>query len=267
MKHIYEYTAYKNYLKARIEQMPQKGAVSLLAAAAGCDRTYLSQVLNSKVQLTADHAFGIAAYFDLQDPEQDYFLMLVLLDRASNQQAKKIIKRKLEKIVKENTLVSKKIHEGSATQELTDQQKSIYYTDAIFSFVHTLVGTKDYQTVESLIEKTLQKKDVILKCIDQLLEMGLIFKKGAYFQHSQVDIHVPRGSAYNKMNHFNWRIRAVETSNRAEDVHYTNLFSISKEDWIPFKLRLLEFLEQQRKEIRSSGSEEVYCFCCDLFTP
>ena len=51
--------------------------------------------MNSKVQLTSDHALGMAEYMGLNESEQDYFLLLVLYDRASNTKAKKILKKKM----------------------------------------------------------------------------------------------------------------------------------------------------------------------------
>src|SRR6185312_140032 len=68
-----------------------------LAEAAGCQRSFLSQVLASQAHLNADHAIGLATYWNLPEIEKDFFLNLVSFARASSKTLKEYFSKKIEK--------------------------------------------------------------------------------------------------------------------------------------------------------------------------
>ena len=102
MRPIYEYLSYKTYLKDQLKNKGEGVSVTSLAQAAACNRTYLSQVLNSKVQITPDQAVLMAEYLKLNSDEKDFFLLLVLLERASNFKSRSIFEKKIQFLVSKN---------------------------------------------------------------------------------------------------------------------------------------------------------------------
>lgn len=264
---IFRFDSYKTYLRVYIDAKKQKGMISKLAREAGCDRTYLSQTLNGKAQLTTDHAIRLAAELGLDETEQDYFLLLVLYDRASNREAKSKLKQRLQKMVAQNLLFTKKIQDKEVVSEPGEAQKTQYYSSWLYTMVHLLTSIPSFQTRRQL-QQHLHLGDKYLDSIlDTLVKAGLVKQNGDRFIHSGQNIFLSSDSPLLPMHHLNWRLKAVENSAAKKGLHYCLTFSVSKCDVEELKTQLLDFVANQRNFIHKSGCEEVLCFCCDLFAP
>lgn len=266
MKSIYSFKSYKTYIKALILHQG-RGSIGHLSEAAGCNRTYLSQCLSSKVQLTADHIIGISEYLKHSDEEQNFFLLLLLYERAVTSKAQQNFKTKIDKIAQDSLILSKKISDKLDSQEITDNQKHLYYSSWKYGAVHTLTSIKDFQTSSSISKKLNLSQPEVNIILNDLLQMNLIINKSTHWIHSGVNIHVPAGSAFMFQNHVNWRLKALDSVGDRNSIHYTTLFSLTKKDWEHIREQLLTFINNQRDQIHQSGSEEIYCFNCDLFKP
>ena len=67
------------------------------------------------------------------------------------------------------------------------------------------------------------------------------------------------------VHHLHWRLKAVERALFVEDVHYTNVFSLSEKDVEKLRRDIIQLIESQRKQVQASGTEVAYAFCCDFF--
>lgn len=266
MKRIYTYQSYKKYIKD-VSEFYGRGSIAKLSEAAGCNRTYLSQCLSTKVQLTPDHIMGIADYLNLSEDEQDYFLQMLLLDRSASKTIQSKIKKKMDKMIQSDLVLSKKISQKKDSRELSESEKTKYYSSWKYAVIHSLVSIRDFQTPTSISKKMRLSESEIATALKDLNEMGLITYANGHWSHSGQNIHIPTGSSYTTLNHLNWRLKSVEDVNNKSSVHYTTVFSLSKKDWESLRQKLIDFIEKQRNDIHSSGSEELYCFCCDLFQP
>src|SRR5436309_16129314 len=93
---LFTYTSYKAYLIDRIEQNKDlRGYQSQLARAAGCQRSFLSQVLNGKFDLSREHAAELSRFWGLDPLETEYFIGLVDLARAGSGHLRKLTETKL----------------------------------------------------------------------------------------------------------------------------------------------------------------------------
>ncbi|MDG0817190.1 TIGR02147 family protein [Bdellovibrio svalbardensis] len=266
MKRVFGYHSYKKYLKD-ISEMQGRGAISKLAEAAGCDRTYLSQCLSSKVQLTPDHILGLAEYLNLSEAEEEYFLLLLLFERSASRTAQLKIKKKMEKLNQADLILSKKIAQKDDSNELTEIQKAKYYSSWKYAALHTLSSINEFQSTQTMTRKARLSEIEGLGILKDLEKAGLLSFQNGKWIHSGKNIHIPTGSSHNAQNHMNWRLKAVDSVNNKNAIHYTTLFSVSKKDWELLRTQLLAFIDRQRDTIHASGSEEMYCFCCDLFQP
>ncbi len=265
MKSIYSYDSYKDYLKDYIEAYRRPGLVSELAKSAGCDRTYFSQSLTSKVQLTPDHAISLSEGLGLNEAEQNYFLTLVLHNRASNTKAQLHLRKRLDKLVKEQAVLSKKIKSSQDSEEISETLKTKYYSSWLYGAVHILTSIPEYQTVAALCQKLEIQKEICEEILSSLGQMNLTQKHGDRYKHAGGNIHISIGSAINSMNHLNWRLLASQRANKEDDVHYTTAFSISKKDMPVLKTDILDFIKSQRKIVHNSGTEQAFAFCLDFF--
>lgn len=266
MKRIFTYQSYKDYLKDTIEVLG-RGSISKIAESARCNRTYLSQCLSTKVQLTPDHILGISEYLKLNELEQDYFLLLLLYERSALKNARSLIKQKMLKLIQADLVLSQKISEKGDSDQLTSQQKNIYYSSWKYAAIHTLTSISDYQTIQSITKKTRLPEQEVTVVLKELHGMGLIQFNNGKWIHNFKNIHIPVGSSMTVQNHLNWRLKSVEDVNNKNAIHYTTLFSLSENDWKDLQAQLIKYIDKQRDFIHDSGAEEMYCFCCDLFKP
>jgi uncharacterized protein (TIGR02147 family) len=266
MKPIYTYQNYKKYLKD-MAALLGRGSIGKLALAAGCNRTYLSQCLTTKVQLTPDHIMGMADYLNLSEDEMDYLVLLLLFERSASETAQARIKKKMDRLVQANLVLSRKISSKGDSDELTEPQKTKYYSSWKYAAIHTLASIRDYQTTPSMAKKTRLPEAEVASVLMELEDMGLIRYDDERWVHTKKNIHIPTGYSHTTQNHLNWRLKSVEDVNNKSSIHYTTLFSLSKNDWESLREQLLAFIDAQRDFIHASGTDEMYSFCCDLFRP
>lgn len=266
MKRIFTYQSYKKFLKD-FTDLQGRGTVSKLAGAAGCDRTYLSQCLTTKVQLTPDHILGLSEYMNLSEEEEEYFLLLLLQERSASKVAQLRIKKKMDKLIQADLVLSKKISRREDSNEISEAQKAKYYSTWKYAAIHTLTSIKEFQTAQAIARKAQLSEIETLNILKDLAETGLVHFQNGKWIHSGKNIHIPTGSSHNAQNHINWRLKAVDSVNDKNSIHYTTLFSLSKKDWEVLREQLLGYIDKQRDFIHASGSDEMYCFCCDLYQP
>lgn len=97
--------------------------------------------------------------------------------------------------------------------------------------------------------------------------MGLINNQGGNFTPGDVRIHLGHDSPMISKHHTNWRIQAVRSFEREtpQELHYSGVISISREDLPRVREALVRALEEVRRIVKDSKDEAVYCYALDLF--
>ncbi len=77
-KSLFEYLSYKTYLKAALENKPSggHGFRSKIAAALGCQVSYISQVLNKEAHFSLEQAEALNSLLGHTDEESEFFSCL-----------------------------------------------------------------------------------------------------------------------------------------------------------------------------------------------
>ena len=262
---IFKFNTYKEFLVSYISKNDRRGLMTEMALQMGCDRTYLSQVLSGKAQLTPDHLIDFCEANQFAQKQADFLLLLLLKDRASSRMTAQALLKRI-KILKENELrLTKKISSEAVLAELEAEKRTLYYSTWIYSAVHILTSIKDLQTVDALalhLSTTPSRVRIILKDLEA---MKLIERQKDRFIHRGGDIYLKEGSPQLLNHHLNWRLRATERSFEQEDIHYTVTFSVSEKDIDTLRAQIVGLIEKQRSQTKSSGSEVACAFTCDFF--
>lgn len=265
MLSLYNYKDYKKYLRDTISStLNSRGLMKKWAESANCHPSYLTQALKTHVQLTQDHAVGIAESLNLSEFERDYFLLLVDHARSGTPALRKIIDKKLQEIKSKQEKVSERLRREKAQDE---ENLALYYSSWHYAFIHILVSIPEFQTVEKIADRIHLKKDSVMSYLRALERMGLVLNQQSLWKHSGRQLHVPEDSQLVHLHHNNWRQQAVlDSQTKAPDsVHFSGVYSISKTDFDQIKNVVLKALESINAKASESGTEEVIIFCCDLF--
>lgn len=263
----FSFDDYKEYIHAQMASSTKlRGLVSEMADACGCQRSYFSQVIHSHIHLTPDHALALAEYLNLSKTESKYFCLLVDLARAATPKLKRNIQEELSDLKKQNENLSQRFKKQSVEP---GERELLYYSAWYYSAAHVLLTIPKFQSTEAISQKIGLPAAQVQKILHDLERQNFIKRDGKKWLHVVGDIHLPKKSLLNVVNHQNWRTQAVLQSQRPESdgVHYTSVASLSAKDFEKIKSQILELIDQSRKIISDSPEEELACLTLDWFHP
>src|SRR5437016_3714585 len=133
----FEFKEYKSFVRWKIDgNRGIRGYQSQLARAAGCSRSFLSQVLGRDIDLTRDHAAGLGEFWSLDPLQFEYFLTLVDLSRVRSEHLRNHLERKLARIRGDHSNLSKRLG-----KEAIDGARAelIYYSSWTYGAIHMLL--------------------------------------------------------------------------------------------------------------------------------
>lgn len=100
-----------------------------------------------------------------------------------------------------------------------------------------------------------------------LLSIGLCdLSNGLYLMKSQ-SIHLEKGSPHLYRHHNNWRIKAIETTDKItnEELMYTAPMSVSKKDFAIIRQQLSDTIKSITDKAIDSEAEDLVYFGIDFF--
>ncbi|KHD89835.1 MAG: hypothetical protein OM95_01880 [Bdellovibrio sp. ArHS] len=265
-KDVFQFTDYRAFIKAQVDQDQNRwGIWAKLAQAASCKPTYLSQAMREKCHLTSEHMLGIARYWDLSDAETDFLLLLLEYARAGTQELRDYLFSKIKRIRKEREDIATRLKKPKFE---TGEKETLYYSSWFWSALHVMVSIPEYQSPKKIAARLSLPVEFIEQALQRLATHGIVTRKGQGWTYGTADVHIPKDSLLVGVHHNNWRQRAVADSTSplgSDGVHYTSVYSLSRNDYQHLKEKMLELIEYSRKKIVDSKEEEIICFLCDIF--
>lgn len=256
---------YKAYLKHRIQENSSvRGYQTLLAKAAGCSKSFLSQILAKDIDLTRDQAYRLCQFFHFFAAEADYFLLLVDFARASSAELRDHLKQKIGEAQRSlSSELEKKLRPQSK-----HKLSQLYYSDIHFGLIHMLVLAPEYATVHAIGKKLQLSEEKVLFYLHQLQEMRLVTVKANRWRATENENNLERNSEMSIWHHVQWRLQNIQhiQNKDTKAIHYSSAFSMSHSDYEHVKKLLTDTLtECRRQAIASPTSEELFVLCCDLY--
>ncbi len=262
---VYLANEYREFLERVIEANRHvRGYKSRLAEAAGCHGSYFSQMLKGAAELSPEHALNLAQFLCLNESESDFFLDLLLRDRAGSARLRKFYERRIAKARESHDLIGAKFQKEKV---LPIEQAAIYYSSWHYAAVHILALVKDCTAVEKIADRLRLSAKIVKDTLAELVTMGVLGKKGDAYSEMHVGLYLPKNFPMNATNHISWRLRAIESIQRrdAEAVHLLHIGNLSRRDVAAVKSKLVECLESIRKIEKSSGQEDAVAISFDFF--
>lgn len=264
---IFNHSEYRDFLRAWIAALPQKGRGELakIARHLEVNTTLLSQIMSGSRDFSLEQALVVGQYFGLNKLELEYFLNLVQLSRAGNHLLKKHLHEKLEELRSSSKKLSTRIrHE----RNLSDSEKSIFYSSWLYSAVHlyTSINEKGV-TLEDVVQRFELTRAKAAEILHFLCEALLCKEsKGRYMMGTQ-STFVPQGSPHLTRHHLNWRVKALEKAETVteNELMYTAQISISKKDLAKVRELAVAFIKYVNEIAKPSVAEEIVNLNLDLF--
>ncbi|MGE4132340.1 MAG: TIGR02147 family protein [Bdellovibrionales bacterium] len=264
---VFSFFDYKKFLFHQIQvHAAERGYKSQLAEAAGCQRSFLSQILNTHVHLTPDHALGLAQFWKLDAQATEYFLALVDHARAATPTLKRHLETRLKALKEARRDAEVRIRHPELESL---EHQAIYYSHWYWSAIHMLVNTDEFRNERALADRLQMPVAMMREALSALREMGLVEKSKGEWVPTKRHLHATSGSIYSSLHHASWRSKANENMRRrrTSDVHFTGVYSLSRKVREEIEDRVLSLISATGKLVEPSRDEDVACLCIDWFDP
>lgn len=241
-----------------------KGAKGRLATVLGVHPSYLSRVLKKEVDLLPHQLFNLASSWGLDENEKSYLLNLLEISRSPTKSLSAFYKRKNQEL-REN--IDSIYIEKESVENI--EEMAFYYSRWEFMAIHILSHISQYQQISFLSK-------VLLIPEEGLYEMILILQKLGFveFDNENKKIHPKKKSLHLNKDfsitpgiHQSWRMKtAFEIGRRKkENLHFSSLYSTTKEGFHLFKLKIREILNEINQDNLEMPNEEAVFLGVDLF--
>jgi uncharacterized protein (TIGR02147 family) len=262
---IYDCKTYLEWIEQKhSENSEKRGYLKKLAEAANCQPSFISQVMRGKAQITPDHAIDLAVFWGLNDGETDYFLNLVLLDRAGSRAHRQYCQSKLRQLKVQNAEISKRVQSRKVVKIET---QSKYYSDWLWPVIHILTSIPNFSRAEKIANALSVDTRRVREVLLELKEMGFVEEKedGSWsIGHNR--LHLDKESPFNLANHRNFRFFMLNrlAKESESDVHFSAVYGLSLEACVTIQERLLSLISEIDKVVLPSKEEQAACLTLDF---
>ncbi len=261
---VFQFEDYKSALQTCLKDQAW-GSVSKLAQAAGCQRSYLSRVLNQEIHLTLDQAFKLCQYWDLNESEQKYFLAMVEKDRASDPDYKNYLARQMDAIKGEFENLKNRVERPSIESAHTEW---MYFSNWLPVALHLASSIPQLQSLEQLSQRFNLHPDLALQVMKNLEGGGFVQYLGNNkWKYKTGARHIPLDSPLLRLHAQNWRLQALQAHSKKDpgEIHYTLVQSMSLKAAKEIKSRLSDVVAEVEKIAGPSKEEEIFSCTLDFF--
>ena len=263
---VLEFSDYKEFLNALLKTFPKRGRgqTQKLADYLGVQAMTVSHVLSRDRDFTPDQAVRVAQYFGLDDKATEYFLYLVNLSRADTPYLKKFYESKLAQMRADAQKIKNLV---AGREELTDEEKGIFYSNWYFCGVSLLTSIEKYQTVEAIADYTGLSRAKVGEIVSFLVNTGLCVRENGKIRMGTKSTHVDDKSEFVNSHRRNWREKAREkfTEPGSHDLFYSSPVSLSEKDAELFRKELLRVIKDFSKQVQASPEQKTMCLNIDWF--
>lgn len=266
---LFDYKDYKMYLLSWISGSDQgsRGARSRLARAAGCQPAYLTRVLDHEPHLSLEQAEACSNYIGHTEDQRKYFLFLVQYSRAGSDRLRSFFADQLESIKNERMVLKGRF---KIKEVLSQNHQATYYSHWYFAAIHLLTSVGKFQTVDSIADYLQIPKSVTTEALDFLAQTGLVVSEKGRFKIGSSRIHLGSDSPFLGRHHTNWRLQAIRSFDgrdwgTRDNIHYTAVVSLSKDDFSKLRKRFVEMIEEFNEVVAPSDEQIPATLCLDFF--
>jgi uncharacterized protein (TIGR02147 family) len=263
---LFESTDYRDVIRSKIESFSKKGYGQLfkLSGHLGIHSSLVSQVMKGAKNFTLEQAIQVATFLNLTSREQEYFLLLVQLERAGTRQLKAHFEDQLQKVRRSNQTIDSR-RKGVAPFDQEAQAQ--YYSDWTLMAVWLAVSIKGLSTSEAIGQKLGLSRARVESILEFLLSVGLCVRGPDGVRPGVTNTHLSRTSPLVNRHHINWRLKSLANLENlsADELAFTAPVSLSQADFEVIRRIILDAVEAVSDTVEKSEPEMLACLNIDWF--
>lgn len=263
---IFEYNDYKKFIHDWMDKTPSggRGQRKALADAIGCQTPFITHVLSGDYHLSMEQAEACARWLQLEEKEFDFFILLVLRNRAGTKTLVNYFDKQLSERRTQQSVLKKRL---KIEDTLSSEAQLVYYSSWHYATVHIALLIPTLRTVEALNDHFKISIPRLIAVLDFLIDNGLIESKKNTYRVLKPLIHLEKDSPLLTQHHTQWRLKAVEEiqAKAPESLHFSGVISLSEADFEWVRERITQLLEQLPQKLKDSADENICCLNFDWF--
>lgn len=267
MVSIFSCSDYKKFVFEVLEAMPRRGRGQLakMAIHLGLHAARISQIFNGDLHLTADQAQKVATFLGLGTIETEFFITLVLRDRAESKELRAIFEGQLERMREKAKQIVNRVPRDLV---LSGEQKAEFYSSWFYSAIRLATSIDSIDSPLAVAEFLGLDRARVAAVLEFLLRSGLCIEVDGRIRMGPKTTHLEQTSPLVLRHHSNWRVRALNRheSLRPEELAYTCPVSIRAEDMPEIRELLTQTIEKFLKRVTASDpADTLACLNVDWF--
>ena len=263
---IYEYKSYKQLVLDWIDKTPNhgRGQRKLIAEAIGCQNPFITHVLSGDYHFSPEQAESCARYMGLNDADTEFFILLVLKERSGTKALENLFGKQISLRCEQHSVLKKRLN---IKETMTLEDQMIYYSSWHYAAIHIALMIPELQNVNNLARYFNIPLSRILSILQFLNDCNLIEKKGSSYKITKSVLHLENDSPILTQHHTHWRLRAIEAiqTPKQDNLHYSGVMSLSKDDYEWVRERLASMLEEVVERLIPSKDEKLATLAFDFF--
>jgi uncharacterized protein (TIGR02147 family) len=263
---VFDYSDHRQFIKDWIAEArrAKTSNLSKLAEVIQVHPTYLSQALAGNKDLSLEQAAFLSRHFQFTKLEQEYFFVLLQLDRAGTQLLKDLLLEKKKEIEAERNKLDRRFEKH---RQLSTEQRAKYYSSWIFAAVWNTTSIGGGQTLNQIAERFLVSRARAEEILSFLVAAGLCHETKGVYSPGESHVHVSNESPFVMKHHSNWRLKAMNQMDgrNSSELFFTAPAAISKKDFEVIREKLNFMIKEFVEIAKASESEELICLNIDFF--
>ena len=262
----FQFTDFREFIRYGFSSLPKKGYGQLFKLARHLEvhSSLVSQVMKGEKSFTLEQAIKVASFLNLTGREQEYFLLLVQIERAGTRQLKDFFENQLQALRRANQSIAAR-RRGTAV--FSDEAQAQYYSDWSLMAVWLAVSIKGLSTSESIGKRLGLTRARVETILDFLISVGLCVVTEEGVKPGITSTHLPRNSPLANRHHTNWRLKALAHLDdlSEDDLAFTAPVSLSRKDFEAIRRIILDSIEDVSETVEKSEPEMLACLTIDWF--
>lgn len=265
---VFDFESYKTYLRAWLRAQPKEGHGfrRRMSLAIGTQTGFVTQVLSGPAHFSAEQIVALKDVLGLSVDEQSFLLLLLQKERAGTKNYRDHVDGQIAKVREDRKKLSVRL---KATEFPSDVDQNLYFSSWIYSAIHVMITIRDYQNSALKMAEALK---IPLTQVNEVLEFlvrtGLVQTTPKGYQTGTARVHLGTDSPYLRRHHTNWNLQALQdilTQRLDQDLHYSSVVSLSKDDVPKVREIFTRALEDAKAIVRDSEGEKLYATTLNFF--
>lgn len=265
MDELFKCRNYREFLRISFPGAgSMRGRRLALAKKLGCQTSFVSLVLTDRSHMNEDMIYATAEFLKMSPQETEFLMCIFHREKAATNSLRSYYDSKIQAILNARQQVSSRLKEAVTVPFEAQAQ---YYSNWLYSAVHTAVLNPATQTIESISQKLRVSELIVQETLEFLMSWNFVKKTTTGYQAGVNRLHLGKDSPFIVQHHRNWQMESMRSvgERKKEDFNYSGVLSLAEKDIAIIREIMLKTVSRIEEQILPSPDEELVGLSFNVF--